>query len=244
MTDNWESHWSNNFRIQCTKLGFMGNCILNHQLSKLIFDTSSEIKSSIEIGAGSGKLSSFLSRKIEACVILDKSMNALNIARKVNKKNPNTKFIQSDIFDYKDNCKYDIVVSAGLVEHFNKRKMNYLIEKHLSFTKKTGKCYIAVPSYSDIRAIIVKEKKSLKKYGWQDAKAEFIIEEYLNNKGINHVIEHLDYIGSLDGYLKYLKFVNILTYVILRIDLNKYFLNRRGNYTLFIIDGNANKKQD
>ena len=179
---NWDIHYNNRIRIFTTFIGLKGNFVLNKNIKNFIFKNSNGFNKILEIGAGSGRLSALVSKYFNQCDLIDKSSSALKLAAIISKK---SRPIIIDIFDYSENEKYDVVVSVGLVEHFEKNKMQKLIEKHLKLAKQNGCVIIVVPAYSADREMLVKTPSMNKKYGFQDAKAEFKVEGYFIKRNIS-----------------------------------------------------------
>lgn len=85
----------------------------------------------LELGCGTGiysyVCSKFLPQDVKI-VLLDHSDVALNIARKVFKHRPNTIYVKADIFDLPfSKGSFDIVITGGLIEHFELNKQKMLI---------------------------------------------------------------------------------------------------------------------
>jgi SAM-dependent methyltransferase len=60
--------------------------------------------------------------------------------------------IEADLFEYKPVKLYDLVLSFGLIEHFNDTKA--IIETHLQFLKPGGVLFITLPNFKSINGWI------------------------------------------------------------------------------------------
>lgn len=56
--------------------------------------------------------------------------------------------IEGDLFKYQPETQYGLVLSCGLIEHFNDTKC--IIEKHLSFLKPGGTLFITLPNFTGV----------------------------------------------------------------------------------------------
>ncbi|WP_339887753.1 methyltransferase domain-containing protein [uncultured Flavobacterium sp.] len=103
-------------------------------------------KTIIEIGGYPGRFLAYLSDKYDlmpTCLDfnsdqkkIDESMASFNIKE--------YKIIQTDIFDYEPKEKYDIVISNGFIEHFE--KYQEVMDKHTLFLKEGGTMLIMIPN--------------------------------------------------------------------------------------------------
>jgi SAM-dependent methyltransferase len=56
--------------------------------------------------------------------------------------------IEGDLFKYQPDKQYDLVLSCGLIEHFNDTKD--IIARHLSFLKPGGTLFITLPNFTGV----------------------------------------------------------------------------------------------
>lgn len=104
------------------------------------------IKSSIEIGAGSGAFSLELYREYKNKVIeVDCSAIAYEYGKQIAKDmNIPIEYQIKNLFDIKENNVADIVISLGVIEHFTDEKQTSFIEKCKQLTNKY--IFIAIPN--------------------------------------------------------------------------------------------------
>lgn len=108
-----------------------------------------DVKSSCELGAGSGAFSTALynhNNDIKLTAI-DKSLAASNYGKKIFKDlNVPVKYINKDLFNATG--KYDIVLSLGVIEHYEEDIMKKFIKKCIELTNKY--ILIAIPNQESI----------------------------------------------------------------------------------------------
>jgi cyclopropane fatty-acyl-phospholipid synthase-like methyltransferase len=123
-------------------------------------------KETLELGAGTGRLSCLLLKNgAKRVTLLDYSKEGEKKSRRFFKKTDKANYKTIDLFKFKSSKKYDIVFSSGLIEHFQGKKFDQCLKKHFELSKNIVFLIVpASPHYNDIR---VKTKKSLEKYGWQ-----------------------------------------------------------------------------
>lgn len=238
--NNWDNHYKSKWRVWLTRLGLKGNLVLNRHIAKHISNECIHTNSYIEIGAGSGVLAALLKKKFKKIVLLDKSPAALSLASRI-ADTAETKI--ADIFEFNTNEKFDAVVSIGLAEHFSIEQMHHLVQIHIDLLAPQGKAFICVPSYSPLREQLIRTPAMIKKYGYQDAKAQYIIEEYLTNKRYAFTTMYLDHIPDHPSLFKWIKRINILT-IKVGMNLEIFFNKKRGDYYMFIIEQQKNKLDD
>ena len=56
--------------------------------------------------------------------------------------------IEGDLFNYQPEAKYDLVLSCGLIEHFNDTKD--IIARHLTFLNPGGTLFITLPNFTGV----------------------------------------------------------------------------------------------
>ncbi len=114
---------------------------------KNLFNQTPEIKNVIEFGCGTGWLTNTLGHYYKKKVTaVDFTKKAINIASEVNKKlKLDSLFFNSNIFEYNDEKKYDLVISMGVLHHtFDCKKA---FEKIINFLKPGGYVYVGLYHY-------------------------------------------------------------------------------------------------
>src|SRR5690606_22076273 len=67
-------------------------------------------------------------------------------------KTSDIELIEGDLFQYHPLVQYDLVLSCGLIEHFNDTKD--IISKHLHFLKPGGTLFITLPNFRGVNGLI------------------------------------------------------------------------------------------
>lgn len=111
-----------------------------------------QIKSSIEIGGFPGYYSVWLKRNLNIDVTLFDFVIHLPIIRQlaaINQVEPShINTLESDLFEYIPDQKYDLVFSNGLIEHFEDTRD--IVSKHISFLSENGILFITLPNFRGI----------------------------------------------------------------------------------------------
>ncbi|MFC1710994.1 class I SAM-dependent methyltransferase [Patescibacteria group bacterium] len=156
---NWNSYDNNdpeNILVRKLFLDVVFNAY-KKLLKEIDFKTPVSI---LELGSGTGYTTLQIAKKIptKKITIVDNNQTMLNIAKKTLKPVQCKKeFINKDLFKLKLKEKFDLVHSAGLVEHFGGEKKKQIFKLHAQLTKPKGYCIIYAPtptiSYRVIRKI-------------------------------------------------------------------------------------------
>ncbi|MFZ3069227.1 MAG: class I SAM-dependent methyltransferase [Microgenomates group bacterium] len=86
---------------------------------------------------------------------LDYTNNAIEISkRNLDYLNIKSTLIKSNILKYKNDIQYDVVFSAGFIEHFRGKMLDDIIKIHVNLTKPRGLIIIIVPNLNGINKYI------------------------------------------------------------------------------------------
>lgn len=103
----------------------------------------------LELGAGTGYSNLKIAKHfpVHKVTIVDLNARMLTIARETLLRSPfEVSFLREDVFKLDLREKFDLVHSAGLVEHFEDEKRRELIKIHAQYVKKGGYCVIFAPT--------------------------------------------------------------------------------------------------
>ncbi len=108
----------------------------------LIF--KNKIKKIIEFGCGTGWLTNTLSKLYKKeLTAVDFTKKAIEHSKKISEKlNVHPNYFLSDIFDYQDKTKYDLVISMGVLHHTKDCKLAF--KKISNFVKDGGYLYVGL----------------------------------------------------------------------------------------------------
>ncbi len=149
----------------------------------------------IEIGCGTGQLSLLLSQLAKRVTLLDYTENSLKIAKKLFSfyNINNCSFIQKDLFDFYDMEKYDVVLSSGLVEHFEGKKLLMCLNVHKYCAKKNGYVVIIAPSDRWFNKKRCNNPDNIKLFGyWRPISKKKMLKLFENVNLIPLVIKEFD----------------------------------------------------
>ncbi len=143
----WANYWE-------TKTGLAVEVPANYTFHRLFKDllSSKGSRTAIELGGFPGYYAIFLKKYFG----LDTSLFDFYVHQPILKevlaanqlKEDDIKVIEGDLFTYQPEEKYDLVLSCGLIEHFNDTKD--VIARHLPFLKPGGTLFITLPNFTGV----------------------------------------------------------------------------------------------
>jgi SAM-dependent methyltransferase len=145
----WESRIGLIFKIK-------PNYVFGDILGKIIADKG--IKNAIELGGFPGYYSIYLKKyqKLDTTLldyfIHPELVNKLLAANDL--KPGDINIVEADLFTYQPSQKFDMVLSFGLIEHFNDTK--FIINEHLKFLKPGGTLFITLPNFKSVNGWVQK----------------------------------------------------------------------------------------
>ncbi|WP_276359918.1 class I SAM-dependent methyltransferase [Daejeonella sp. H1SJ63] len=149
----WTNYWESkpDLAISIDK-----NYLFHQQLEEIV--KKQQIKTAIELGGFPGYYSIFLTKYLGVKTTLFDYFIHPGILKKVLNKNglqeSDITVIENDIFQYKPEQKYDLVLSCGLIEHFKDTKD--IIERHLEFLNPGGTLFITLPNFRSVNGWVQK----------------------------------------------------------------------------------------
>jgi len=119
-------------------------------LKKIV--SENQIKTAIELGGFPGYYSIYLKKFYNISpTLLDYFVHRELLEKLLecnSLSNDDVEVIETDLFAYTSSDKYDLVLSVGLIEHFDDTKD--IIRKHISFLNDEGKLFITVPNFRGV----------------------------------------------------------------------------------------------
>lgn len=201
----WESSWKN-IQLPAIFLSDYSHEIISKKFLKVIKDLNVSPKKIIELGGCPGRWSDFFSKKFSCrCDVLEYGENNCKITEKNYKLlGINGTIFNQDLFDNTiEKESYDVVISDGLVEHFD--ELEVVFGKHVELVKKGGMLIIGVPNIKQAPIYNYFAKKDEKGYGGYRIieKEEFM--RVATNFGLK--IEFCDYLGVFNPGLVSWEFI-------------------------------------
>jgi len=165
LKDHWDKRWkrvsySNNSIIKLIDEKSTTECWRIYL--QLLEEIALQEPKILELGSGSGRMSIQLLKKFGgSATLVDYSLPAIEVAKSNAIKagvDKNVEFVNGDVFTLDRKREYDLVHSAGLIEHFSSERRDEIIRKHSSFACMEGYVIIMVPTktwwYSIGRSIL------------------------------------------------------------------------------------------
>jgi len=164
------------------------NYVFGDILAKLIAEKN--IKNAIELGGFPGYYAAYLKKyqQLET-TLFDYFIHEGLIDQLLEKnglKHGDIEIIEADLFEYQPPKLYDLVLSFGLIEHFNDTKA--VIETHLQFLKPGGVLFITLPNFKSINGWIQRkfDKENYDKHNIESMNPK-LLAEYCRQLGLKEV---------------------------------------------------------
>jgi SAM-dependent methyltransferase len=140
----WVNYWESKTGLS---VSIPENYLFHKELAGII--AGQEVKTAIELGGFPGYYAVFLKKYFKLDVtLLDYFVHppvtsSLLEANQLNEKDIH--IIETDLFNYMPEKQYDLVLSCGLIEHFNDTAD--IINRHINFVKPGGTLFITLPNF-------------------------------------------------------------------------------------------------
>lgn len=140
----WVNYWESKTGLS---VNIPANYLFHKELGSII--QSQQVKTAIELGGFPGYYAVFLKKYFKLDVTLldyfvhQPVTNALLEANEL--KESDIHIIETDLFNHKEVQQYDLVLSCGLIEHFN--DTDDIIQRHIHFLKPGGTLLITLPNF-------------------------------------------------------------------------------------------------
>jgi SAM-dependent methyltransferase len=140
----WVDYWENKTGLS---VNIPADYLFHKELASII--STQNIKTAIELGGFPGYYAVFLKKYFKLDVTLldyfvhQPVTNALLEANNLNESDVH--IIETDLFNHREEQKYDLVLSCGLIEHFNDTRD--IIQRHIDFLKPGGTLLITLPNF-------------------------------------------------------------------------------------------------
>ncbi|HEY0897157.1 MAG TPA: class I SAM-dependent methyltransferase [Sphingobacteriaceae bacterium] len=148
-TNYWESKTDLIFPVK-------DDYVFHKQLEQII--RTNKVRTAIELGGFPGYYSVFLKKHLHVeTTLLDYFVHqgVLQDLLAENKLSADDiSVIEADLFNYTPEQQYDLVLSCGLIEHFEDTKD--IISRHVQFMKPGGKLFITLPNFRGVNGWVQK----------------------------------------------------------------------------------------
>ncbi|NRF39080.1 bifunctional 2-polyprenyl-6-hydroxyphenol methylase/3-demethylubiquinol 3-O-methyltransferase UbiG [Pedobacter foliorum] len=140
----WVNYWESKTGLS---VSIPENYLFHKELAGII--AGQKVKTAIELGGFPGYYAVFLKKYFKLDVtLLDYFVHppvtsSLLEANQLNEKDIH--IIETDLFNYTPEKQYDLVLSCGLIEHFNDTAD--IINRHINFVKPGGTLFITLPNF-------------------------------------------------------------------------------------------------
>jgi trans-aconitate methyltransferase len=128
-----------------------------HDIFDRVF-SEQKINSAIELGGFPGYYAVFLKKYYQAETTLLDYFIYPSIIKELVERNGlvdnDLAIIEADLFNHQPQKKYDLVLSCGLIEHFEDTKS--IIKTHLQFLNEEGKLLITLPNFTGVNGWVQK----------------------------------------------------------------------------------------
>ncbi|MFN0291681.1 class I SAM-dependent methyltransferase [Pedobacter helvus] len=142
--DFWVKYWESKTDLSVV---IPENYLFHRQLADIIAKNS--VQTAIELGGFPGYYAVFLKKYLKLDVTLLDYFVHEPITHQLLETNGLTKddihIIETDLFNYQPEKQYDLVLSCGLIEHFN--DTTDIINRHIQFLKPGGTLFITLPNF-------------------------------------------------------------------------------------------------
>jgi len=140
----WVNYWE-------SKTGLSVNIPANYLFHKELAAIAEkrQVKTAIELGGFPGYYAVFLKKYLKLDVTLLDYFVHQPVTTALLKANQlvenDIHIIETDLFNHQETQQYDLVLSCGLIEHFNDTVD--IIERHIDFLKPGGTLFITLPNF-------------------------------------------------------------------------------------------------
>ena len=143
----WVSYWESKKGLA---VPLPSNYLFHRQLTEIV--DQGNVKTAIELGGFPGYYAVFLKKYLKLDVtLLDYFVHPPVVQALLEKndlKPDDIHIIETDLFNYQPAEQYDLVLSCGLIEHFNDTAD--IIHRHISFVKPGGTLFITLPNFKAV----------------------------------------------------------------------------------------------
>lgn len=149
----WVNYWE---RKTGLSVNIPTNYLFHDQLANIIGQQG--VKTAIELGGFPGYYAVFLKKYFNLDVTLLDYFVHPPVTRSLLEANQlkesDIHIIETDLFNYQPEQQFDLVLSCGLIEHFN--DTTDIINRHIAFVKPGGTLFITLPNFKALNGWLQK----------------------------------------------------------------------------------------
>lgn len=150
----WVNYWE---RKNSLSVNIPANYLFHQELGRVI--KGQQVKTAIELGGFPGYYAVFLKKYFQLDVTLLDYFVHQPITNELLQTNglreSDIQIVETDLFNYVPVQQYDLVLSCGLIEHFNDTAD--IINRHIAFVKPGGTLFITLPNFKALNGWFQKE---------------------------------------------------------------------------------------
>jgi SAM-dependent methyltransferase len=150
----WVNYWE---RKNGLSVNIPADYLFHQELGSLI--KGQQVKTAIELGGFPGYYAVFLKKYFKLDVTLLDYFVHQPITNELLETNglheSDVHIVETDLFKYEPEQQYDLVLSCGLIEHFNDTAD--IISRHKAFVKPGGTLFITLPNFNALNGWFQKE---------------------------------------------------------------------------------------
>jgi len=140
----WVNYWESKEGLS---VNIPANYLFHQELATII--NSQKVKTAIELGGFPGYYAVFLRKYFKLDVTLLDYFVHQPVTNELLRANglheTDIHIIETDLFNHQESKQYDLVLSCGLIEHFNDTAD--IIQRHIDFLKPGGTLMITLPNF-------------------------------------------------------------------------------------------------
>ena len=194
----WKSFWE-------SRIGLIFYLKPNYIFGDILADliAKKNLKTAIELGGFPGYYAIYLKKYQHLDTTLFDYFIHEGLINQLLEKNElkpgDINVIEADLFEYKSEKLYDLVLSFGLIEHFNDTKA--IIQSHLQFLKPGGVLFITLPNFKSVNGWVQKnfDRENYDKHNINSMDPP-LLAEYCKQLGLKEVASY--YHGKFSVWLE------------------------------------------
>ncbi|RWU06202.1 class I SAM-dependent methyltransferase [Pedobacter chitinilyticus] len=196
--DFWVKYWESKTDLSVT---IPENYLFHQQLKEIA--KQNQVQTAIELGGFPGYYAVFLKKYLKLDVTLLDYFVHQPITHQLLQANGLAKddihIIETDLFNYEPAQHYDLVLSCGLIEHFNDTED--IIRRHISFLKPGGTLFITLPNFKAVNGWFQKnfDKENYDKHNINCMDPQ-LLKQIVENAGLK--VSSAKYFGKFSIWLE------------------------------------------